>query len=455
MFGLSSSGFMPKRLDDIQAELDTLFRQTFGGGIKTSTDSKFGKLIGIMADRESSLWELAEAVYNSQYPDSANDVSLDRVGEYTAITRNAARPSTVTVYLAGTNSTAIPVGTLFAVQDAGDQFTTLAAVTLSGSNLSVASLTFSGNVVTATATAHGLTVGRRVFINNAIQPEYNGLQTVEVVPTVDTFTYTIIGTPATPATGTITADPATAVNAESVETGPITALAGTLNQIVNNVSGLSRVENQDDALKGQALEKDAEFRIRRVEALKGLGAARLEAIRGALLQLPNVTAATVFENDTSAYDSEGRPPHSIECLVIGGLDTDILYAAWNKKAAGIKVVGLISGAVMDSQGIAHTSKFSRPTPVNLFLELDLTVNADFPGIADVETRILDYGTGLTIGEDVIVYPYLISSFKDVPGILDVAVRIGTTANPTLDDNIVIPATQIADFDSARITITLL
>jgi hypothetical protein len=32
------------------------------------------------------------------------------------------------------------------------------------------------------------------------------------------------------------------------------------------------------------------------------------------------------------------------------------------------------------------------------------------------------------------------------------VRIGTAASPTLDDNIVIGPTQLADFDSARITI---
>lgn len=451
-FGLTATGFNVKRLADARTELETVFRQVFGAGIKLNTDSTFGKLIGLLADREAEIWEMMEAVYNSQYPNSSSDVSLDRLGEFTAITRNPATRSTVTAYMAGTSGTNIPAGTLFAVQDAGDQFRTTAAATLSGSQVSITSLTRSGTTATATANAHGFAVGRRVFVSGADQAEYNGLVTIETVPDANTFTYTVSGSPATPATGSIVADPATAVATEAVETGPIAALAGTLNQIVNTISGLNRVENQADATKGTNLETDAEFRTRRIQALQGLGAARLEAIRGALLQINNVSEAKVFENPTNSVDADGRPPNSLECLVIGGLDADILETVWDKKAAGIELFGSTSGTVTDSQGIDHTSKFSRPVSVSIYIELDLTVNADYPGDSEVESRLLAFGASLKIGDDVVVYPYLIASFDDVPGILDVAIRIGTSASPTLDDNIIIPDTQIADFDSARITI---
>lgn len=452
-FGLTSSGFITKRLADAKSELETAFRQVFGAGIKTTPDTTFGKMIGVLADREAQLWELAEAVYNSQYPGSASDVSLDRIGEFTSITRNAATSSKVTAYLAGTNNTNIPAGTLFAVQDSGDQFRTTSAVTLSGSQVAIIGITRSGTTATANATGHGFAVGKRVFISGANETEYNGLVTVETVPDADNFTYTVSGSPASPATGTIVADPATAVSTESVDTGPIQALAGTLNQIVNTISGLDRVENQDDATKGNNEETDSEFRTRRIQALQGLGSARLEAIRGALLLIDNVTEAKVFENPTNSVDSFGRPPNSIECLVIGGLDADILDTVWNKKAAGIELYGTTSGTVTDSQGIDHTSKFSRPASVNIYIELDLTVNADFPGVSEVESRVLAYGDSLKIGDDVIVYPYLISSFEDVPGITDIIIRIGTSASPTLDDNVVVPDTEIAVFDSSRIAIS--
>lgn len=69
---------------------------------------------------------------------------------------------------------------------------------------SVTSITRSGYTATVTQTAHGLSVGDEALIQGATQIAYNGLQTVQSVPTVDTWTFTVQGTPDTPATGTIT-----------------------------------------------------------------------------------------------------------------------------------------------------------------------------------------------------------------------------------------------------------
>jgi hypothetical protein len=60
-------------------------------------------------------------------------------------------------------------------------------------------------VATATYTAHGLVTGDRVTIAAADQTEYNGTFTITRTG-ADTFTYTVTGSPATPATGTITAN---------------------------------------------------------------------------------------------------------------------------------------------------------------------------------------------------------------------------------------------------------
>ncbi len=70
---------------------------------------------------------------------------------------------------------------------------------------SVSSITLSTTTATVTtATAHGFTTGRSVTIAGANQAEYNGTFTIAVTAAT-AFTYTVIGTPATPATGTITA----------------------------------------------------------------------------------------------------------------------------------------------------------------------------------------------------------------------------------------------------------
>src|ERR1051326_122456 len=70
-------------------------------------------------------------------------------------------------------------------------------------NTASASITRSSSTATVTSTAHGLSVGDKVKISGADQTEYNGTQTIVTVPTSDTFTFTVSGTPASPATGTI------------------------------------------------------------------------------------------------------------------------------------------------------------------------------------------------------------------------------------------------------------
>ncbi|BAD78977.1 unknown protein [Synechococcus elongatus PCC 6301] len=64
------------------------------------------------------------------------------------------------------------------------------------------SVTRSGTTVTVNAPGHGLQVGDKAIVYGAGQTEYNGSFTVTGV-TGDQFTYTIVGAPVTPATGTI------------------------------------------------------------------------------------------------------------------------------------------------------------------------------------------------------------------------------------------------------------
>lgn len=68
-------------------------------------------------------------------------------------------------------------------------------------------ITRTGYVATVTQVSHGYAVGDQTNIAGASQLAYNGLQTIQTVPTADTFTFTVQGTPVTPATGTITAAP--------------------------------------------------------------------------------------------------------------------------------------------------------------------------------------------------------------------------------------------------------
>jgi hypothetical protein len=76
---------------------------------------------------------------------------------------------------------------------------------LLGTDKTVTSITRASTTATVTATAHGFTSGDQVNIRGAAQSDYNG-DFIVTVTDADTFTYTVSGSPATPATGTIVAN---------------------------------------------------------------------------------------------------------------------------------------------------------------------------------------------------------------------------------------------------------
>jgi len=64
-------------------------------------------------------------------------------------------------------------------------------------------ITRSSQTATVAHTTHGKATGDYVTISGAVQPEYNGTWRITVT-TANAYTFTVVGTPTTPATGTIT-----------------------------------------------------------------------------------------------------------------------------------------------------------------------------------------------------------------------------------------------------------
>lgn len=79
-----------------------------------------------------------------------------------------------------------------------------------GTDKSVTSITRATATATATCTAHGFTSGDQINIRGATQTEYNGDFLITKIND-NSFTYTVSGTPETPATGTIVANKAPVV----------------------------------------------------------------------------------------------------------------------------------------------------------------------------------------------------------------------------------------------------
>lgn len=117
------------------------------------------------------------------------------------------------------------------------------AVTLgsSASTFAITSITRSSAVATVTTSApHGLATGAIIRIAGAVQPEYNG-DVPATVTGASTFTYPVPGSPATPATGTITGQKAATGGVVGAVTYKITAAsaagAGVLGTASASVTG--------------------------------------------------------------------------------------------------------------------------------------------------------------------------------------------------------------------------
>jgi uncharacterized phage protein gp47/JayE len=242
-------------------------------------------------------------------------------------------------------------------------------------------------------------------------------------------------------------------------TGPVQAPAGTLTVIETPVTGWTSATNALDADPlGEDLESDAALKLRRLEELAIAGRATTEAIRAKILEIDEVTAALVFENDTWITDVDGRPPKSVDIVVQDGDEDEIAETIFDVVAAGIETIGDIPKTVTDSQGFAQTIKFSRPASVDIYVEFDLTIDSNFyptDGDDQVKAAVVAWGDALGIGTDVISHgsDSLECSITDIPGITGIVLRVGKVASPPNDNNVDIEPREIADFDTSRITVT--
>jgi len=489
-YGLLPTGFVPKTLAVVKEEIERDLRAALGNGINLLPEAVYGQIVGITSERESSVWEIAEDVYHSQYPDTADGISLDGVASYSGIKRlKATKSKQEGLFLFGTEGTTIPKGTIVSVEDNPDaKFQTLNEVILAAGVNAIQKLTFSSVPASGNFKLRymGETTTPLLFsasnddIKNALnvlillsgilmagdysagkyaefagddgkQPQDllevvdNTLKNagmVDVVVTVETTTPGV-------AQGT--------VDAEAFETGPTIAQAFTLNSIVTPVAGLNRIINKSDANVGRNVETDAELRIRRELTIQRAGAGTIEAIYARLVELEDVEAAIVFENDAQE-EIDGRPPKCFECVVLGGDDDVIARAIWEAKDAGIKPFGSVPITIVDSQGFTRYIRFSRPTVKRLYLILDVDrLPSGFPdnGVALLKLAATTHVNDLGIGTDVLVYPKLMSAFAGIPGIEDLGIRIGLTSPPTTDDNIPMAANEISSLDSTDITVNLI
>lgn len=246
------------------------------------------------------------------------------------------------------------------------------------------------------------------------------------------------------------------VEAEAELAGVFIANAGTISEIVTPVPGWTDVTNPLDAEEGQAADDDPQLRIRRDAELARAGSATVKAIRSDLLQVQDVISVRVFNNPTDAT-VDGIPPHAFEVLVRDGDDQEIAEAIFATGGAGIYTHGDESATVEDDEGFLHTVRWTRPTVIEIYLEVDVDVDSlsvpdDVDGL--IRDALIAFEPELFVGDDVVISRLHVPIFS-VESIEDVTeIRVGIAPSPVQTTNYVIGTREIADLDTSRIVVNV-
>jgi uncharacterized phage protein gp47/JayE len=152
--------------------------------------------------------------------------------------------------------------------------------------------------------------------------------------------------------------------------GPIVANPGDLINIYNPTYGWNGVYNSQSAELGSDVENDSKLRKRQSQSTAQPSKTMLEGTSGAIAQIKDVTRSKVYENDTNEVDSNGLPPHSITCVVEGGVNEAIANAIWIHKGIGAFTNGDIIAIITDSKGQLTPIRFYRP----IYDDIDVVIN---------------------------------------------------------------------------------
>lgn len=248
-----------------------------------------------------------------------------------------------------------------------------------------------------------------------------------------------------------------AVGTESVPfratvNGPTQAASGTLTDLVVPVAGWTAATNPLDATPGTLEETDSELKEKRTTELASGGGASFPTLLSALSRVPGVTSVNLLNNRSHITDGNGLPPHSVEAIIVGGTDEDIAQALFDNASAGTGYNGTTSVSVADSAGNSHTIRFTRPTIVDVWLEIAFTHDATYIGEAAHKLLIAGQDSQFNPGDDVYQFRVLCDATLGVQGIINPqSALIGDTASVVAADLDINPR-EIADFDTTRITL---
>jgi uncharacterized phage protein gp47/JayE len=408
-FGVTDTGFVIKTLDVITSEVQAEQSQNISDALDFQPTGLIGQLNGIMLAPIADAWMQLASLYNGMDPDQATGAQLTNLGAITGALRNPASPTTVLCTVNVNSGFNQAVGTMFA--------------------------SISGNPTALFANAVAVvSVGGGVL---------------------------------------------TGIEFKAVNNGPTQALAGTLTVIAAPISGWNSITNPTDGAPGTLIQGDPSFRQKRNASLSAAGTSTVDAIRADVLekmQPPTTTtdtvSCTVLHNESDITDANNLPPHTIEVIAfqLGAITADdqaLAALILISKTGATGTYGLTGQNATDSQGNVEFVRFTRPSPLTLYIAITVIVNAaTFPadGITQVKNALLnyaqlEYGPGSEVFLRPLsgaVFPSPLDPNIGVVGVKNITVfTCDMNPVPVGTADIPVDVRQVASFDSSRIAVTVI
>ncbi|MPW31991.1 hypothetical protein F9L16_23885 [Agarivorans sp. B2Z047] len=179
-------------------------------------------------------------------------------------------------------------------------------------------------------------------------------------------------------------------------TGPVDVAPGVLNKIVTPQPGWQTVSNNGAVSLGNNIETDSELRVRRSRSTLAPAAAPAESVWANLSNLRDVSYVRVLINNTLSEDARGIPAKTQAVIIVGGDDEEIATTILQRSGAGIEFFGTQLVTIYDAQDEPYLVFFTRPAPVDIYINLELAINQNiFPSNGDelIRQAIIAYARG--------------------------------------------------------------
>lgn len=401
---INVNGYSVKTLAEILDEQKSNFETKIGAYVALLPEEILGQIRDIYAKGLKDLEDLGNALYNS-YGLTASGVALDKVANMLGKSRRQATYARIRDYkivLTGAGTITVPAGTTFrSITDSTIEF--------------------------------------------ELAEEYSNV--------AGTYRVDVIASNA----------------------GLTAIVTNDISEIATPVSGLSSGTNDGTSkiINGLDLETDDELRFRLFNVPVIARTLRSEAIENAILDVNDnadsegytpVSQVKLITNEASVTVN-GMLPNTIQPVVYypgtadALTDSAVCEAIALSKPDGIRTVSTTTNSYAETVTVGNSQRsvtFSRPDTANIYVVVNTSPALSVSNKTALKNAIKAFGDEFLIGQDVIVYgknsiSQIINDFEDAE-ITDYEIFIGTSPAPSGTANISIDDTEIALFDTSRITV---